>query len=356
MLEFSPRSLVQLRQQGKWIREEEFVAAVSTLVSYAVGCAFGRWDIRFATGEKPPPELSDVFAPLPACPPGQLQNEKGLPLTREDLRRLKDEGRWSYPLEEIPWDGILVDDPGHTLDLEARVHQVLQVIWKDCWEAIEREACEILGLRTFRDYIRKPARFFADHLKRYSKSRRQAPIYWPLSTFSGSYSLWVYYPKLSSQTLYTAINDFIEPKLTQVGGEVASLRNKGAARSREDEKQFEAFQAFELELIELRDTLLKIAPSYRPNHDDGVEITAAPLWRLLRHKPWQKVLKDTWAKLENGDYDWAHLAMAYWPDRVREKCRTDKSLAIAHDLDELYVEPEVRPKKTRAKRAARGTA
>ncbi len=44
--------------------------------------------------------------------------------------------------------------------------------------------------------------------------------------------------------------------------------------------------------------------------------------------------------MEKGDYDWAHLAMAYWPDRVREKCKTDKSLAIAHDLEDLYVEPE----------------
>ncbi|MBM6395282.1 hypothetical protein JQC79_05865 [Ochrobactrum anthropi] len=47
-------------------------------------------------------------------------------------------------------------------------------------------------------------------------------------------------------------------------------------------------------------------------------------------------MKDTWTKLEKGDYDWAHLAMAYWPDRVREKCKTDKSLAIAHDLERLY--------------------
>jgi hypothetical protein len=31
--------------------------------------------------------------------------------------------------------------------------------------------------------------------------------------------------------------------------------------------------------------------------------------------------------------------MSYWPDRVREKCRTDKSLAIAHGLEELYEEP-----------------
>jgi hypothetical protein len=128
------------------------------------------------------------------------------------------------------------------------------------------------------------------------------------------------------------------------------LRNKGNARTREDEKQFEGLQAFELELIELRDSLLKIAPNYKPNHDDGVQISAAPLWALFRHKPWQKVLKDTWEKLAKGDYDWAHLAMNYWPDRVREKCKSDKSLAIAHGLESLYVETEAKPKKTRGRK------
>jgi hypothetical protein len=195
--------------------------------------------------------------------------------------------------------------------------------------------------------------FFPLHLKQYSKSRRKAPIYWPFSTTSGSYTLWLYYPSLTSQTLYTAVNDFIDGpngKLNQVGRELSALRDKGVARSREDEKAFEALQTLELELIELRETLLQIAPTYRPNHDDGVQITAAPLWQLFRHKPWQKILKDTRAKLEKGDYDWAHLAMAYWPDRVREKCKTDKSLAIARDLEHLYVEPGPKPAKARGRR------
>jgi hypothetical protein len=43
--------------------------------------------------------------------------------------------------------------------------------------------------------------------------------------------------------------------------------------------------------------------------------------------------------LERGDYDWARLAYTLWPERVREKCRSDKSLAIAHGLEALYVEP-----------------
>ena len=80
-----------------------------------------------------------------------------------------------------------------------------------------------------------------------------------------------------------------------------------------------------------------------------VQITAAPLWSLFRHKPWQKVLKETWAKLEKGDYDWAHLAMQYWPERVRVKCKTDKSLAIAHSQEDLYVEPVAATKKNTKK-------
>jgi hypothetical protein len=42
--------------------------------------------------------------------------------------------------------------------------------------------------------------------------------------------------------------------------------------------------------------------------------------------------------------------MNYWPGRVREKCKADKLLAIAHGLEALYIEPEVKPKKTRSKK------
>jgi hypothetical protein len=193
--------------------------------------------------------------------------------------------------------------------------------------------------------------FFAFHLQRYSKSHRRAPIYWPLATASGSYTLWFYYPSLSGQTLYTAINNFIEPKLTDVGISVAKLRNKGTIRSRDDEDSLESLQALELELIELRDTLLGLAPRYKPHFDDGVQITAAPLWPMFRYKPWQKILKETWIKLEEGEYDWAYLAETYWPERIREKCKRDKSLAIAHGLEDLYVEPEIMPKKTKLKKS-----
>jgi len=231
------------------------------------------------------------------------------------------------------------DDPGHPHDLTRWVEEVLLGVDAPVPQDVRR-------------WLQRD--FFAFHLQRYSKSRRKAPIYWPLATASGSYTLWVYYPALNNQTLFTAVNDLLDGpsgKLTQVSRACADLRSKGSGRSRDEEQQYATLQSFEQELTDLRDTLLKIAPNYPPNHDDGVQLTAAPLWPLFRHKPWQKVLKDTWSKLEKGDYDWAHLAMAYWPNRVREKCKTDKSLAIAHDLEDLYIAPEAKPKKAPGKKA-----
>jgi len=320
----------------------------AAMMSSAVGIAFGRFDVCLATGERALPPEPDPFAPLPVCPPGQLQNEQGLPITKGEAGRLKEEGRWNYPIE-IPWDGILVDDPGHPLDLETRVHQVLQVIWKDRWEDIEREACEILGVRTLRDYFRKPAGLFSDHLKRYSKSRRKAPIYWPLQTPSGSYTLWLYYHRLNDQTLYTCVNDFVEKsKLREVTEQLHVLHTK-TSRSKQEDKDLERLLDLDQELKDFRDELLRVAQCWKPNLNDGVQITAAPLWKLFHHRPWQNTLKDTWDKLEKGDYDWAHLAYSIWPERVRDKCRHDKSLAIAHGLEELYEAPPEQPREKRGR-------
>ena len=293
----------------------------SSRLSWAVGVSFGRFDWRLYSGERELQSEPAPFDPLPAQSPGMLPDG-------------------STPFHDN--SNILVDDLGHSHDLPRLVELVL-----------DRVGATLSG--DVRRWLQKD--FFAFHFQQYSKSRRKAPIYWPLSTASGSYTLWIYYPSLNNQTLFTAVNDFLDGpngKLTQVSRECSELRIKGSGRSRDEEKQYETLQTFEQDLTDLRDTLLKIAPTYQPNHDDGVQITAAPLWPLFRHKAWQKVLKGTWAKLEKGDYDWAHLAIAYWPERVREKCKTDKSLAIAHGLEELYVEPEAAPKKTRGKKKAGG--
>ncbi|MEM6483404.1 MAG: type II restriction endonuclease subunit M [Pseudomonadota bacterium] len=283
--------------------DENGAAAIDDLaglLSWAVGVVFSRFDWRLATAEREVPEDPEPFDPLPAKSPGMLPDS-------------------AEPFHAH--SGILVDDEGHPHDLPNLLEEVLQrvdaPVQVDTRRWLQRE-------------------FFPFHLQRYSKSRRKAPIYWPLSTLSGAYTLWLYYPDLTSQTLFTAVNDFIEPKLQQVRGDLDSLRGKGNARSKQEEKQLEVAADLSQELADLRDALLAIAPKYSPNHDDGVQITAAPLWQLFRHKPWQKVLNDTWEKLEQGDYDWAHLAMNYWPERVLRKCQQDRSLAIAHDVENTF--------------------
>jgi len=355
LLESSPIDILKNVGSFEWLISSSEMA--ENLIEYFVGIIFGRWDIRTCLSNDYRTDISNLFAPIPICPPAQLKDEAGVPFRERSKGLLYTNGS-NYPFS-VNWNGVLVDDPGNDFHIFSQLQKVIESIWISAQppsrtQAIEGEICQALNYRELHEFFRATSGFFDSHLKRHSKSRRKAPIYWPLSTTSGSYTLWVYYHSLNSQTLYTAINDFVEPKLKQVGADVTLQRNKGAARTRDDEKKFEALQTLELELIELRDTLLNLAPTYKPNHDDGVEISAAPLWPLFRHKPWRKALKDTLAKLEKGDYDWAHLAMNYWPDRVQEKCKTDKSLAIAHGLEDRYIEPEAKPKKARGKKKARG--
>jgi hypothetical protein len=275
--------------------ESEVKRSDHDLLSWCIGVVFGRLDCQLAIGEREVPSVPEPFSALPAKSLGMLPD-----------------GVEPFHICE----GILVDDPGHSHDLSQLIESVLKRV-------------DLPAPDEMRSWLRKD--FFKEHLKQYSKSRRKAPIYWPLATATGSYTLWVYYPDLDDQTLYTAINDFLEPKLKLIGDSLNSLRAK-PCRSPAEERELENQEDLEQELIDMRDTILEIAPAYKPNHDDGVQITAAPLWPLFRHRPWQKVLKDTWEKLEAGEYDWAHLAYSYWPERVHEKCKTDKSLAIAHGL------------------------
>jgi hypothetical protein len=146
------------------------------------------------------------------------------------------------------------------------------------------------------------------------------------------------------------VNDFVEKsKLHEVTEQLNTLRTK-TDRSKEEEKKLDHLLDFEQELKDFRDELLRVAKFWKPNLNDGVQITAAPLWKLFRHKPWQKTLRETWDRLEHGDYDWAHLSYSIWPDRVREKCKHDKSLAIAHGLEALYEEPPAQAKKKRGRK------
>ena len=349
LLDVDVKDLKEAAEVDSIVSFDHFGSSVgSNIISYCVGCTYGRWDIRYAKGEKSAPDIPDPFAPLPVCPPGMLQNSEGLPLAEIDAQRMRAAGIWNYPIDP-PWDGILVDDPDNKDDIVSRVREVLAVIWRESADATEQEACEILGIKDLRDYFRKPTAFFADHLKRYSKSRRQSPIYWPVSTASGSYTLWIYYPRLNDDTLFGAVNQYVKPKIEDTERKIRQFESDLAkSLGREASKLRDALgEAITLlsELRDFQDELLRVAElPYKPNLNDGVLITAAPLWKLFRLPKWRKDLQECWKELEAGEYDWAHLAYSIWPARVRDVCKHDRSIAIAHGLEELC-EVAVKPTK-----------
>ena len=310
---------------GRMLDEPNSISDFSELVmSYLMGLPFGLWDICYVTGDKEPPSFPNPFDPLPTCPPGMLQNSVGLPATPENVSK-------DYPLR-ISWPGILVDDDGHREDVIGRIRETLQVIWGGKADDIEAEVCDLLGADSLRGYFSNPNKFFADHLSRYSKSRRVAPIYWPLTTQDGNYTLWLYYHRLHDGILYQCVNDFIDPKLAAIQRQLDGMRS----RASKDEDEFARLTDLAVELETFRKELLELAKFWRPNLNDGVEITAAPLYALFGNRKWRDRLEGTWGKLQEEEYDWAHLAMSIWPSRVIPKCVEDRSLAIAHDIEKLF--------------------
>ena len=275
------------------------------LLSWLIGVAFARFDPRLATGERPIPPEPEPFDPLPARSPGMIP-EGEEPADRPD---------------------ILVDDQGHADDLAARVRAVA--------ERVKVEAPE--GLRA---WLAKD--FFPLHIRMYSKSRRKAPIYWQLATFSASYSVWLYIHAFTKDTLFRVQNDYVAPKLAHEERRLEALtaeQRDGATAT--ERKALAEQQALVEELRDFLAEVKRVAPLWSPNLDDGVIINFSLLWRLVpQHKPWQKELKKTWHALCEGKYDWAHLAVHLWPERVVPKCAEDRSLAIAHDLENVFWEED----------------
>ncbi|HZH15026.1 MAG TPA: hypothetical protein VE057_11790 [Archangium sp.] len=303
------------------------------LISYAVGICMGRWDIRLAVNAQSKPDAHDPFALLPVCSPGMLQALDG-----HRLAHAPDD----YPLR-IAANSILVDDPGHSSDIGAAMGRVFDVLFARNAEARWQEAGEMLGISNGKteDWLRKD--FFVFHIKEYSRSRRKAPIYWQLATPSARYSVWLYLPRLTRDTLFTVL-DLVKSKLLHEERQLETLRrDAGRAPSVSQRRELDAQESFVDELRTFREEVARVAPLWNPHLDDGVLINFAPLWRLVpQHRTWQKECKSCWEKLADaeGEYDWSHLAMHLWPERVVPKCREDRSLAIAHGLEDVFWEED----------------
>jgi len=278
------------------------------VISYLLGCFFGRWNLKRARAAEWNNHVESPFDELGFTSPGMELNGDAAPGVVEFCADLiLEQGGKIWPSDNS-W--------------------ALKIL-------------EYLDIRDFNEFLIKPNGFFESHLKMYTQSKRFFPVYWVLQTNSSSYSLCVFYERINEQTLFSCVNDFIDPKLKLIDRDISHLENK-KDRSSEDEKTHSNLAALNSEIKDLRDELLQIAKFWKPNFSDGVLITAAPLWRLFQNKPWQKKLRKSWEELELGEHDWSHMAYNFWPERVLKKCHQDRSIAIAHDVeDDLWQEVDV---------------
>lgn len=314
-----PAAVARRRAELGLVRPEEAAAEVENLLSYCLGVAFGRWDARIGKDPSLGTQLGGAFDQLPVCSLGALTEDAALvgkdgplPYRPERLPAVLEHVPADYPIF-VQWSGILVDDDGHPDDLVARVRGVLAYLFgPEHAPAIEAEAIALLQeggvkVKGLRDYY--ATRFFGTHIKRYSKSRRKAPIYWQLASRRKGYSLWLYYHRLHPGTLYQTLQEYVEPKieLEQTRLRELEAQQRAATDSRAARNlagQVDKKAALVDELIQFGNDLKEAADrGFAPDLNDGVILNIAPLHKLV---PWPDAAA-AWKELQAGKYPWSTI-------------------------------------------------
>ncbi|WP_417563390.1 BREX-1 system adenine-specific DNA-methyltransferase PglX [Microbacterium sp.] len=150
----------------------------SDLVSYAIGCMFGRYSL-------------DV--------PGLVLANQGDSL-QEYLARVPD------PSFMPDADGVIpvVDGEWFEDDVVAKFRQFLRVAFgEEHFEENLKFVIDSLGVKDLRDYFVKS--FYKDHVQRYKKR----PIYWMFSSPKGSFNALVYLHRYNPSTVSTVLNEYL---------------------------------------------------------------------------------------------------------------------------------------------------
>lgn len=290
-------------------------------ISYAIGTVLGRFEIG---------------------KPGGLGCGDFPETTVEEIRKLIDP------------DGIMPCEEGHPQDLASRVFVCLE--WMlGAAEAIatvrtafETDGEPIAALRGWMDRFTGQPKdsFWRYHHQLY----RKRPIYWPFQSPEKKFTVWVFQEKVGPNTLHT-LKQLSDEQLNLTERGIADLRLVPASKAAERELQKLLTKSDDLREFSKR-LQAHIESGYVSCIDDGVVLNAAPLHDLFPSWP---DTKKAWVELEAGEYEWAHQAMRYWPDRVTEACRTNRSLAIAHGLEHLCPPEPPKEVKTRGRKKSAKT-
>jgi hypothetical protein len=152
--------------------------AASDLVSYAVGCMFGRYSL-------------DVPGLILAVQGATMQNY----LAKVPTATFMPDADNVIPIVDGDW----FED-----DIVARFRQFLRAAFgEQHLEENLRFVTESLGVKDLRDYFVKS--FYEDHWKRYKKR----PIYWLFSSPKGSFNALIYMHRYTPSTASTVLNEYL---------------------------------------------------------------------------------------------------------------------------------------------------
>ena len=323
-------------------------APATAWLSYGLGLALGRFPLESPSSPQPPfPTGGEGGGRTTA-----LQEEKDAPLTplSRSGRGAGGEGlpetggmRATLPHGILYLSAYSGDQPDSPDNLDHPACAPLRDAWACHGGAMAKG-------KSLRDWLR--LNFFKDvHVGMYE----QRPIYFPLSSAKKTFVAYLSIHRWADNTLQTLLADYLVPEFNTLEGQLADLveaKGQGDAKAQtQAEKRY-------AEVLSLRDELAAFIQKVRqcaeqgppPTHpqdtprqadasftmdlDDGVMVNSAALWCLLEPQ-WSKP-KVWWSELCNAkgkkDYDWAHLAARYFPQRVDAKCRQDPSLAVAHGV------------------------
>jgi type II restriction/modification system DNA methylase subunit YeeA len=236
------------------------------LVSYAVGCMFGRYALD---------------------KPGLILANQGENI--EDY--LKHVPEPSFPADD---DNVIpmLDGDWFTDDIAERFRKFLRVAFGDeHYEANLKFIEKALGkngkARDIRDYFLKD--FYSDHVRRYKKR----PIYWLFSSPKGSFNAMIYMHRYRPDTVSVVLNDYLREfrtKLTSHKNHLEAIGISASASQVEKTKSLKEIEKINKTITELeeyeRDILYPLATSQvEIDLDDGVKINYPKFGKALKKIP-----------------------------------------------------------------------
>lgn len=258
----------ELNRDGRveTIGMESEETTIEDLVSFAIGCMFGRYSldepglILADQGST----LQDYLAKVPA------------PTFKPDADNV------------IPF----VDDSRFKDDVVERFRQFLRTAFgEEHLEENLRFVEESLGVKTIRDYfIAKSnllgrtiakSKFYDDHVQRY----KRRPIYWMFSSPKGSFNALIYLHSYTPATVSTVLNEYLREYRAKL--EVALQRAEEAAAggtSAQEQKEADRLRAVLAELRDYEHDVLYPLDIQRVeiDLDDGVKVNYPKLSPALR--------------------------------------------------------------------------